>query len=209
MAGATVKNYFGMYTEGFQTVDVRSLCIIMKSNDNTGDLWSYIVLPFFPESASDSKSVNWNNIELPGGSHPIYQFVSGGERTVSFTIKLIRETKPLAALKDDKRSPYNIDINKAVRFLRSCLYPQFSNADSSGSTVVTAPPLCKIRVGGNDFGHDKGGMMTCIMTTCDVEVTKWWDDAQTTPRVAEVSVAFAEVINKFGTVKYVGSSDVY
>lgn len=78
----------GTYFKDFLTKP-DNVALIMKvlSSDGSGE---YFILPFFPESVSDSKSVNWNNIELPGASHPIYQYVNSGERTISFTAKLLR-----------------------------------------------------------------------------------------------------------------------
>lgn len=190
----------GTYFKDFLTKP-DNVALIMKvlSSDGSGE---YFILPFFPESVSDSKSVNWNNIELPGASHPIYQYVNSGERTISFTAKLLREIKPVAG-ETIVKSPYNVDINDVVRFLRSCLYPQKSNTE----TIVKAPPICKIKLGGSVF--DSGsGLITCIMTQCDVEVSKWWDDNRATPKVAEVSLAFSEIINVFGDVRYVFSDEV-
>jgi hypothetical protein len=39
---------------------------------------------YFPESISDSRSVDWNEKKVVGGSHPIYQWTSGNARTISF-----------------------------------------------------------------------------------------------------------------------------
>lgn len=198
-------------TDFFSTGDVASgpnaVCFIMKTTDDMGKKGEFLILPFFPESLSDTKAVNWDSMELPGGSHPLYQFVSGGERTFSFVAKLLRETKPISGYNNidgpiDRRSPFNIDINKAVRFLRSCMYPRYEK-----STVRSAP-ICKVKIGGTNFDKKSNGLINCFMTQCDVEVTKWWDDAKTTPRVAEVSLAFTEIINVFNSVEYTSSDNV-
>ncbi|MBF0554541.1 MAG: hypothetical protein HQK96_08315 [Nitrospirae bacterium] len=202
MAGPIPRNYFALT----QPKD-NSLAFVMRVNDNSseGAGGKYLVFPFFPESLSDSKSVNWSNIELPGASHPIYQYVNSGERNITFTAKLLRETRP--GLTTLYTSPFNIDINDAATFLRSCLYPKSSNNNSGGATIISAPPICKIKIGGSNFDN-KSGLITCIMTQCDIEVTKWWDDDNATPKVAEVSLAFAEIINVFRNVRYVFSDDL-
>lgn len=45
-----------------------------------------------PASIEDSKSSNWNEQSIPGQSHPIYQWVSGGARTISFEALVTKDT---------------------------------------------------------------------------------------------------------------------
>jgi len=40
---------------------------------------------YFPESISDTKAINYQTKEVPGGSLPLYQYVNSGERMISFT----------------------------------------------------------------------------------------------------------------------------
>ena len=40
---------------------------------------------YFPQSLSDSKSVTYQEREVPGGSLPIYQYTNSGARTIAFT----------------------------------------------------------------------------------------------------------------------------
>lgn len=47
----------------------------------------YKILQYFPETITDNKAVNWVPKEIPGGSLPLYQWVSSGERQISFTAK--------------------------------------------------------------------------------------------------------------------------
>src|SRR3972149_5875366 len=55
----------------------------------TGNPNEFLVAPlrfqYFSESITDSKAINWNAREIPGASLPIYQWISSGERSVSFT----------------------------------------------------------------------------------------------------------------------------
>jgi hypothetical protein len=40
---------------------------------------------YFPETLQDTKAVNYQTREVPGGSLPLYQYVNSGERLVTFT----------------------------------------------------------------------------------------------------------------------------
>src|SRR3990172_6961093 len=79
-------------------------------------------LQYFPESLSDSRAVNYETKEIPGGSHPLYQWVAGGERQLSFTAVFTQEIRltkvsPLTGffLSPEKHSA---DIKSAIAWLR-------------------------------------------------------------------------------------------
>lgn len=55
---------------------------------------SAIALQYWPETLSDSRGSEWNPRPIAGGSHPIYQWSSGGERRLSFTAMFTTDTKP-------------------------------------------------------------------------------------------------------------------
>ena len=43
------------------------------------------IFQYYPASLQDTKAVTWATKEIPGGSLPLYQWVSSGERQISFT----------------------------------------------------------------------------------------------------------------------------
>ncbi|MBQ3625277.1 MAG: hypothetical protein II948_00825 [Synergistaceae bacterium] len=65
-----------------------------------------------PESIEDSKDTSYANIEIPGMSHPRYQFTGGGERVLSFSIYL--------------HEGAGDDVGSSLKLLRSWLYADYS-----------------------------------------------------------------------------------
>ena len=42
------------------------------------------VFQYYPETISDTKAINYQQKEIFGASLPLYQFIAGGERLISF-----------------------------------------------------------------------------------------------------------------------------
>lgn len=51
---------------------------------------------YYPDSISDTKAVTYEPKEVPGGSLPMYQWTSSGERTISFTAVFTTDVDHLA-----------------------------------------------------------------------------------------------------------------
>jgi len=93
------------------------------------------ILLLNPEAIEDSKTSNWVASSIPGQSSPIYQWVSGGPREVSFEALVTHDTSdflkqsedPLAGLVD---SAVNAVGNIASKFLGVNL-PPLANLFSS------------------------------------------------------------------------------
>lgn len=49
------------------------------------------VFQYFPESISDTRGINYTTKIIPGLSHPLYQWTSGGVREISFTAIFTRD----------------------------------------------------------------------------------------------------------------------
>lgn len=83
---------------------------------------------YFPESISDTKGVNQQNKEIPGASLPLYQWVSSGERLISFTASFTADmditTNP--DLRQGALRRRNPDIRSALLWLRRFLMPSYS-----------------------------------------------------------------------------------
>jgi len=172
------------------------------------------VFQYFPESLQDTRGVDYQAKQIPGLSHPLYQWTTGGAREISFTAIFTRDRaltsqEKAAALSastvarvggstarygiSDMR---NVDIPSAISWLRSYTYPEFAiNGQNQYSRprpprrlVLTLPGL-RINQGTPELNDDD---VRCIMTQCEVTYEGFFADG--TPRIARVGLAFAEII---------------
>lgn len=178
-------------------------------------------LQYFPETLSDTKAVNWTQKEIPGGSLPLYQWVSSGERLVSFTAYFSCDVDLLAAGEAGARDLLrrlralgnedwrSVDIRSAVAWLRRFLLPTYGGANDTGGELTFAPRKLRLSVPGSGIGvaggvASSGGAVidpdsvTCVMTQCDVTYEGFFPSGL--PRLASVALAFAQVAQLAGQV---------
>lgn len=181
-------------------------------------------LQYFPETISDSKEVNWSPKEVPGGSLPLYQWISSGARTLSFTavfttdVDFSLEAKKLLDLSVDLRSKLksdgelnrNVDIRAAVLWLRRFMMPRYGKPDGvTPGPLTNAPRKLQIFMPGTGIGlaggcsptmHSGPDFITAIMTACEVEWVQFFPSGM--PRIATVSLAFAQIVQFRGVVQF-------
>lgn len=170
------------------------------------------MLQYFPESIEDSKSPNWQSRDIPGAPLPMYQWVSGGERTFSLTVKFTRDMSGEIG-KDVEEDKYNVDIDAAVAWLRLLSWNDYVELGDAGATAV-APPVLWVQAKGTKLGYntrasgalgaDPGGVY-CIMTDCGVTMDNWFQDG--TVRMVTVSLTFAETMQIGQGIYPYGRSD--
>ena len=104
---------------------------------------------YYPETISDTKQVNYQRRDMPGGSLPIYQWINSGERAISFTAVFATDVNIAEAPGADngkvlsptaentqKRLEYvgqkerNVDIRGAILRLRNMVLPVYTGGDS-------------------------------------------------------------------------------
>ena len=105
--------------------------------DGSRDSASGFRFQYFPETLSDTKAINYSSREILGANLPIYQWVSGGERLITFTaifasdldmepgagqdVALHRSN--LEDLKSKGQALRTVSIRGAIAYLRSCMTP--------------------------------------------------------------------------------------
>jgi len=167
---------------------------------------------YFPEKITDSRSAEYASKTVPGGSHPIYTFISGGERSISFDAIFTNENKINSGL-SFKEQPYSIDIPQALRWLRTATYPTITNGG-----ISKAPPLVVVYfpnsgIGGSEamdgdsgvssnvgwnvsvpMGSDSvtGSKIIGIMSSANITYEAFHRDG--TPRIVTVSIEIKEVV---------------
>jgi hypothetical protein len=150
------------------------------------------VFQYWPETLTDTKAVEYAVKQVPGGSHPLYQWVRGGERTLAFTAVFSRDANPTDTDIVQQADLYNRDINAAVWALRRFLYPAYGEGDLK----AFPPEFLVLNLPGTAIGgfNDNGPVTTinCLMSRCDVEYRSWFPDG--TPRFVTVDLEFQEVV---------------
>jgi len=159
---------------------------------------SSFIFQYHPESLSDQQGTNYENIQIPGGSHPIYQWVSLGPRVISFSAQFTSDRAfPLPAL--DVGNRHNVDINGVFAALRYLYYPLYDPS----SDFRSSPPIRLFLVlPGTMLGHI-APPVPVIMTDMGMEIQQWHPSGQ--PKIATVNLTFNEIRQtSTGGVQFVG-----
>jgi len=143
---------------------------------------------FFPEEFTDNREVNFITKTPLKASRPVYGWLMGTERTISFSIVLIQEVKNYQFISPKKFSR-TVDIRYVIRWLRRLIYP----AVLPNKETIYPPPLLRLYIPNLQIGYeDNPNMLYVFMTGCDVEYEDLYPD--NTPRIAVVNVSFVESI---------------
>lgn len=161
---------------------------------------------YWPESLTDNKQINYASTEVPGASHPLYQFVSGGERTIGFSAVFSDESDPLAQERAQESGSsdwvYSIDIRAAVGTMRSFMYPHYER--KAGDDLWTRPPdRLLLSLPGTGLGNSdvaESDTVPCIMTQCDVDYRAWHPNGR--PRLVQIGLVFSEIVHGPSGIRY-------
>lgn len=191
-----------------------SIAPLDKNGDEIAD--DEKAFQYYPETINDTRGVNWVAKHIPGGSHPIYQFISGTDRNISFSTvftsdenqdsgdifdkisqgfslgNLITSIQSTITGKTYPKSKYTVDVAAALSWLRSFTYPTYST-----DGYAKAPPFLRLYLPNSGITGQLGGKPTpssidVIMTQCDIVYEAFY--RQGYPRIAVVNLAFNEVI---------------
>jgi hypothetical protein len=167
---------------------------------------------YFPEKIIDNRSAEYASKIVPGGSHPIYTFISGGERSISFDAIFTNENS-INSSTTFKEQPYSIDIPQALRWVRTATYPTITTGG-----ISQAPPLVVVYfpnsgIGGSEVSEDikgassnlgfntvvlsdslsvTGSKIIGIMSSANIIYEAFHRDG--TPRIVTVSIEIKEVV---------------
>lgn len=174
---------------------------------------------YFPATISDNKQSGWNSRRIPGGSLPIYHWVSSGARTISFAAVFTTDVDlanadptssqaiqaSSAKLATLGLTPKNIDIRAAILWLRRFEYPRYPQAAASQQYNVTPPRKLYLIIPNSGIGLAGCGTLgadtvLCVMTSCDVTWNSFFPS--NLPRMATVNLSFEEVPQLNGTVTF-------
>lgn len=194
--------------------------------DETDSPCAAFAFQYFPESISDSKNINYQQKEIPGGSLPLYQWVASGERLITFTavftsdVDLLPPRRPgqssaeassglVSRVKAAGVNSRNTDIRAAVAWLRRYTLPTYArNITYSPSKLRLSLPGSGIGVaGGAIAGSVLDDTVICVMTQCDVTYEAFFPSGL--PRYVTVNVSFAQIPQMNGQVLFPARNDLY
>ena len=117
------------------------------------------------------------------------------------------ETQAFAGALTKSEDPRNVDIPSAVAWLRSFMYPEYTDGEAGKRTDKPRRPLPPrkmilglpgVRVNWGEPSLPPSEVY-CIMLACPVSYQAFFADG--TPRIARVDLTFAEIIQIHGAVR--------
>lgn len=186
---------------------------------NTGRLFP-LRFQYFPESLSDTKQVNYQAKEIPGASLPVYQWISSGERSISFTAVFSSDTDLIDRQGNNKNELIgrqsasgighrNVDARSAVAWLRRLMLPEYiAGGADNGAPLAKAPPKLYLNLknsgigiaGGTNGAFSQPDAVLCILSQCDVNWEVFFPSGF--PRLVSCSLTFLEVAQNAGRVSF-------
>lgn len=156
-----------------------------------------IELQYFPSDISDSKEVSYSAETPYGSSHPIYSYISSGERSIDFDVVFSRDVDS-----DDIKDKHNWDIEETIKKLRRLEYPRYDT--NSPDRILVPPPKLKLLM---EFNNDSAMYISgnYILTKFNFEINKFFHSGRI--RYATGSLSFSEVIQLGGKINYVSYDD--
>ena len=155
---------------------------------------------FWPAEITDNAAVNYSNKSIPGSNLPFYQWISGGEHNVSFSTFFAADIQYDSLVPSIPEDKHTVNVGAACKWLRSLKEPTYID----GKDFAIPPPLLQLVIPNVPIGPDMNDTMFCLMTQCDINWKKSFPDG--TPRLAEVSLNFVEVV-QVGSSKFYGRNN--
>lgn len=140
---------------------------------------------FNPPNMSDSKGVNYGSIQVPGASHPVYQYGSGGERIISFALYIDGDRGRFGREETGRQT---LSIRNDLNFYRSLTYP--SEFNTLGFDAVY-PPIVLFNFGPM-FNN-----VPCIVKVANYVVNYWTPELE--PVRGTVNITLGEQIDESQT----------
>lgn len=229
--GSAINGGFGERRTSALLAEVDGEGNIILESEASEDKVGPIAFQYFPETLTDTKAVNYQRKDIPGASLPIYQWVSSGERAISFQAVFTTDTdiadsrgqndeNQEARQKQQGVLDRNVDIRSALAWLRRFTLPMYASEQGAGSELGVplskAPPRALLVLknsgiglrGGNAASHskfDSQDSMLCLMTQCDVTDEAYFPNG--VPRISTVSLTFVEIGQLNGLVSFPGRSE--
>jgi hypothetical protein len=174
----------------------------VKPNQQFRSASETFAFQYWPESLTDTEQPRYSEKEVPGASHPLYQWTGGGGRDISFTAIFTAEVDDTSQVSQDASpggaavSPsarYTVDVKAAVARIKTWLrgdYTQFS------LDQATRPPSRLFLVlEGSNLGGNTDAILT-VLKSAPITYEAWFPSGN--PRVVSIQMTFSECIQRMG-----------
>lgn len=203
--------------DGVNNIDDRVAQVLIAPVDDDGKVdlaRGARVLQYWPESLDDSLESGWQSKQIPGLNRPIKQWISGSDRSMSFTAVFSCDQD--GDVGDDvEEDKHNVNINAAILWLRSLCSNDYVDVPGSGK-MAKAPPVLWLHFEGTQLGYNTGESapdngtdadagIHCVMDSCNITYQDWFPSGR--PRYVEVAMSFSETIQIGRDIYAYGSSD--
>lgn len=153
----------------------------------SGEMYRFM---FNPNEMNDQHSVNYARQGVPGVSHPIIQFASGGERTISFELWLDGDRGrtrrgAINSLRSADTRENSLTIQDDLDFLYSLTLP----VETEGRIFSDVHPPVILFTFGTMFEA-----MPCVLTSAPHKITKW--DSRMNPIRGTVGITLEQKVSR-------------
>ena len=164
---------------------------------------TFIILPIYPESITDSNQANFAQNTPIARSAPIYSYMNSGPRSVGFNLNLHRDL-----MSQVNYGVSNVDVeigddyvDTLIKQIQACALPNYDSA-----AKMVDPPMVAIRIGDDIFikGVILGGPQIVYSGALITDV----NNPKGNPRYSQVSISInVAEIDPYGadTVMQMGS----
>lgn len=164
---------------------------------------TFIILPIYPESITDSNQANFAQNTPIARSAPIYSYMNSGPRSVGFNLNLHRDL-----MSQVNYGVSNVDVeigddyvDTLIKQIQACALPNYDSA-----AKMVDPPMVAIRIGDDIFikGVILGGPQIVYSGALITDV----NNPNGNPRYSQVSISInVAEIDPYGadTVMQMGS----
>lgn len=198
-----------------------SIFDVIEAGDASQNLNGFS-LQYYPESISMDRGVEYAAKHPIGGSHPLYQWIHGAERVLSFDTVFTAEvdlwknseatpvstvedignkigsflknplTSALSVGRSNDNGKTTVDVASAVAWLMSKTYPLYDKNKS-----VKPPPKLALYIPNSGIQTYINGIpiddtFYCLMTRCSPKYVSFFRSGA--PRIVEVGLSFVETV---------------
>lgn len=139
-----------------------------------------------PNTIDDGAETEWGSVKIPGASHPVYQFGSGGERLIAFELFLDADRCAIgkAQTLPNGETGYKFDLTDEITWYKALRIPM----QYGPQTLYTRPPIAIFTFG------TLWKSVPCLVKKVQVKVNYFTPDLR--PVRATITLNLAETVNE-------------